>query len=81
LRIPLKKGIVLQQAWVATVEVGMATWKAIRAPRVVKDPEIQLRIELAFKTEWLHMNIFGTENATIRWCFLPPLYFTDLFND
>ncbi len=45
---------VLQQAWVATVEVGMATWKAIRAPRLDKDLDIQDRIELAFKSEWLH---------------------------
>jgi hypothetical protein len=67
---------VLQQAWVATVEVGMATWKAIRAPRLDKDLEIQDRIELAFKNEWLHLNIFGSDNATIRWHFLPPLYFS-----
>ncbi len=47
----------------ATVEVGMATWKAIRAPRPDKDLEIQDRIELDFKNEWLHLNIFGSDNA------------------
>jgi hypothetical protein len=31
---------VLTQAWVATVEVGMATWKAIRSHRPTKDPEV-----------------------------------------
>ncbi len=31
---------VLTQAWVATVEVGMATWKAIRAHRTNKEPVI-----------------------------------------
>jgi hypothetical protein len=72
---------VLQQAWVATVEVGMATWKAIRAPRLNKDLDIQDRIELAFKSEWLHFNIFGSDNATIRWRFLPPLYFSNFDND
>jgi hypothetical protein len=72
---------VLQQAWVATVEIGMATWKAIRTPRLDKDPDIQTRIEFAFRTEWLHMNIFGNDNATIRWRFLPPLYFLNFSND
>jgi hypothetical protein len=69
-RYSLKK--VLHQAWVATVEIGMATWKAIRTPRFNKDPNIQTRIELAFRTEWLHMNIFGKDNATVRWHFLLP---------
>jgi hypothetical protein len=45
----------------------MATWKAIRTPRPDKDLEIQDRIELSFKNEWLHLNIFGSDNATIRW--------------
>ncbi len=31
---------VLLQAWVATVEVGMATWKAIRSHHPAKDPDI-----------------------------------------
>jgi len=72
---------VLTQAWVATVEVGMATWKAVRAHRTNKDPANQSSIELAFRQEWLHLNIFGKDDATIRWHFLPPLYFTNLSND
>jgi len=72
---------VLTQAWVATVEVGMATWKAIRAHRTNKDPVIQSSIELAFRQEWLHLNIFEKDGATMRWHFLPPLYFTNLSND
>jgi hypothetical protein len=72
---------VLQQAWVATVEVGMATWKAIGAPRPENDPDIQARIELAFRLAWLHKNIFGCDNATIRWRFLPPVYFSNFDND
>jgi hypothetical protein len=29
----------------------------------------------------LHMNIFGNDHATIRWRFLPPLYFLNFSND
>jgi hypothetical protein len=72
---------VLTHAWVATVEVGMATWKAIRSHRPTKDPDIQASIELDFRKEWLHKNILGTDDATIRWHFLPPLYFLPLSND
>ncbi len=72
---------VLSQAWVATIEVGMATWKAIRAPRSVNDPATQAGIELAFRSEWFHMNIFGSDSTTIRWRFLPPLYFSNFSND
>jgi hypothetical protein len=60
---------------VATVEVGMATWKAIRSHKPTKDPDTQTSIELDFRKEWLHMNIFGKDNATIWWQFLPPLLF------
>jgi len=42
---------------------------------------IQDRIELAFKSEWLHLNIFGSDNTTIKWHFLPPLYFSNFDND
>ncbi len=65
----------------ATVEVGMASWKAIRSHRPTKDPNTQASIELEFKKEWLHMNILGTDDATIWWHFLPPLYFLTLSND
>jgi hypothetical protein len=44
---------------VAIVEVGMAFWKAIRSHRPTKDPVVQASIELDFRKEWLHMNIFG----------------------
>jgi len=72
---------VLLQAWVVTVEVGMATWKAIRSHRPTRDPDYQSSIELAFRKEWLHLNIFGTNNATIRWHYLPPMYFLNYSND
>ena len=71
---------ILQQAWVATVEVGMATWKAINSLRYTRDPSIQDRIEQAFRAEWCHLGIFGVDCVTIKWCFLPPLYFLDFFN-
>ncbi len=71
---------ILTQAWVAIVEVGMASWKAIRPHRPTKDPNIQTSIESDFRKEWLHMNILGTDQATIRWHFLPPLYFSHLSN-
>jgi hypothetical protein len=74
----LKK--VLTQAWVATVEVGMATWKAIRSHQPTKDPVVQDSIERDFKKEWLHLSILGKDNATIKWHFLPPLYFMQLSN-
>jgi hypothetical protein len=73
--------VVLTQAWVATVEVGMASWKAIRSQRTNQDPDKQASIESKFKKEWLHRNIMGTDNATIRWHFLPPLYFLNLTNE
>jgi hypothetical protein len=72
---------VLTQAWVATVEVSMATWKAIRSHRTTKDPAVQSNIELAFKKEWLHMNILRKDNATIGWHFLLPLYYLNISND
>jgi len=68
-------------AWVATVEVGMASWKAIRSHRPTKDLDIQANIEINFRKEWLHMNIFRDDNATIRWHFFPPLYFLHFSND
>jgi hypothetical protein len=75
----LKK--VLTQAWVATVEVSMASWKAIRSQRPTKDPEYQDSIEHSFRNEWLHMSILGKDDATIRWHFLPPMYFMNFSND
>jgi hypothetical protein len=71
---------VLLHAWVATVEVGMATWKAIRSHRPAKDPDIQTSIELTFRKEWLQFDILGTDSATIRWHYLPPLYFLNYSN-
>jgi hypothetical protein len=72
---------ILSQAWVATVAVGMASWKAIRSQRPTKDQDTFASIELNFRKEWLHMSIMGTDNATIQWHFLPPLYFLPLIND
>ncbi len=71
----------LTQAWVATVEVGMATWKAIKSHNATKDPSIQSRIELEFRKEWLHRSILGMDSATIRWHFLPPLYYLNFINE
>jgi hypothetical protein len=71
---------ILQQAWVATVEVGMATWKAINSLWSTRDPSIQARIDQTFRAEWCHLSIFGDDCATIVWHFLPPLYFLDFFN-
>jgi hypothetical protein len=68
------------QAWVATVEVGMATWKAIRSHRPAKDPDTQISIKLTFRKEWLHLDILGTDSATIRWHYLPPMYFLNYSN-
>jgi len=72
---------VLFQAWVATVEVGMATWKAIRSHHTTKDPVVQSSIELAFRKEWLHLNILEKDDATIRMHLLPPLYYLHNSND
>jgi hypothetical protein len=66
---------------VATVEINMASWKTITSHRPTKDPDIQASIELDFRKEWLHMNILGTNHATIRCHFLPPPYFLPLSND
>jgi len=70
---------VLFQAWEATVEVGMGTWKAIRTSSQNRDQNIQSRIEKGFKAEWLHLHIFG--KGFILWHLLPPLYFLDFSND
>jgi hypothetical protein len=56
---------ILQQAWVATVEVGMATWKAINSLRSTRKLSIQARIDQAFRAEWCHLGIFGDDHATI----------------
>ncbi len=56
---------ILPQAWVATVEVGMATWKAINSLRSTREPSIQARIDQAFRTKWCHLGIFGDDCATI----------------
>ncbi len=72
---------ILQQAWVATVEVGMATWKATNSLRSTREPSIQARINQAFRVEWCHLGIFGDDCATIVWRFLPPLYFLNFFNE
>jgi hypothetical protein len=42
---------VLLQAWEATVEVGMATWKAIKSFSQTKEQNTQINIEKAFKAE------------------------------
>jgi hypothetical protein len=66
---------VLHQAWVATVEVDMATWKAISSRQSIRDPVTQDRIDQAVRAEWCHLNIFGEDCATIVWRFLPPCTF------
>ncbi len=71
---------ILQQAWVAIVEVGMAIWKAINSLRSARDSSIQARIDQAFRAEWCHLGIFGVDKVTIMWCFLPPLYLLNFFN-
>jgi hypothetical protein len=60
---------------VATVEVGMTTWKTINHLRNTQEPGIQDRIDQAFRAEWCHSNIFGEDSSAIGWRFLPPLYF------
>jgi len=72
---------ILQQTWVTTIEVGMATWKAINSFRSTQEPSIQARIDQAFRAEWCHLGIFGDDCATIVWHFLPPLYFLNFFNE
>jgi hypothetical protein len=64
----LKK--ILLQAWVATVEVGMATWKAIRSHRPTKDLDIQSRIKLAFRKESLHRYIIISKCLSRKFFFV-----------
>jgi hypothetical protein len=72
---------VLLQAWEATVEVGMATWKAIRSSSQNRTQDSQNSIEQAFKAKWLHGHIFGEGEAAISGHLLPPLYFLNFSND
>jgi hypothetical protein len=60
---------------VAIVEVGMASWKAIRSQRPTKDQDTLASIELNFRKEWFHRSIMGMDNATIQWHFLLPCIF------
>jgi hypothetical protein len=73
--------LIRAKAWAARVEVGMATWKAIRAPSQSKDQNIQICMEKAFKAEWLHSNIFGKGETAITRHLLPPLYLSNFSND
>ncbi len=66
---------VFQQAWVATIEVGMATWEAINSLRSIRKSTLQDNVDQVFKAEWCHLNIFGEDGAAIVWRFLPSLYF------
>jgi hypothetical protein len=72
---------VLLQAWEVTAEVGMASWKAIRSSSHRREQNIQISIEIAFRTEWLHGHLFGEGEAAISWRLLPPLYFFNFSND
>jgi hypothetical protein len=65
---------------VATIEVGMATSKAINSLGSTREPSIQAKIDQAFRAEWCHLGIFGDDCATMVWRFLPPLYFLNFFN-
>ncbi len=58
----------------------MATWKAINSLQSTQEPNIQARIDQAFRMEWCHLGIFGDDCATIVWRFSPSLYFLDFFN-
>jgi hypothetical protein len=42
---------VLKQAWVAIVEVGMTTWKAINSLKYIFESSLQDSIDQAFKVE------------------------------
>jgi hypothetical protein len=72
---------VLLQAWEATAEVGMATWRAIRSFSSNRNQETQSSIEHAFRAEWLHGHIFGEGEGAISWRLLPPVYFLHSSND
>ncbi len=50
---------IFQQVWVATVEVGMATWKAINSLRYTRDPSIQARIDQTFRAKWSLRHLWG----------------------
>jgi len=50
---------VLQQAWVAIIELGMATLKAINSLRFICEPSFQDSIDQAFKAKCCHLNILG----------------------
>jgi hypothetical protein len=58
----------------------MATWKAIKSQSASRDHSTQSRIKLDFRREWLHKSILGKDCATIRWHFLPPLYYLNSLN-
>jgi hypothetical protein len=52
-----------------TMEVGTTIWKVINKDRFIKNVNKQVNIDINFKVQWYHLNIFGVNEDTIKWCF------------
>lgn len=37
--------------------------------RFIKNVNKQVNIDINFKVQWYHLNIFGVNEDTIKWCF------------
>jgi len=53
-----------KSAWIATIEVGMATWAVIRKHKSTLNPK-QAKMAVEFKGEWCKNNVFTYVNETI----------------
>jgi hypothetical protein len=71
---------ILHQAWTTMVEVGMAIQREINKDHLNRENSKHDIIDNQFKSTWCHQNIFTKSDKTIRWSFLPPLYFSNYNN-
>jgi hypothetical protein len=66
----------LTQAWVATVEVGMVSWKAIRSQRLTKDQDTQtIASSLSLEKNGSTQEHHGDGQCHHPVAFPPPLVF------
>jgi len=67
---------VFLQAWEATAEVGMASWKAIRSTSHQREHSTQTSIEKAIKAEWFMDTFLGRMRLPLRGTSSPPCTFS-----
>ena len=64
---------ILNRAWMATIQVGMAIWKAIHAGSRTQTTSL---IEDDFLGYWGSLNIFCWFDEGLKWRFTPHMFFS-----